>query len=126
MAQPFDAGRLRLTGAAVSLVESVGSYSLSQTGDAFYVTGAFQDEDPWKLIWASRAGDLSPAGWEFDRGGSNVAWKLSPDGNRVALRHVTNGNADIWVKELPDAPPCDSRSTSRSIRFPNGCRMAST
>ena len=105
MVQPFDAGRLTLTGAAVSLVQNVGSYSLSQTGDAFYVTGALRDEDPWELVWATPAGDFSPAGWEFDRGGSQVAWKLSPDGNRVALRHVRSGNADIWVKELPDGPP---------------------
>jgi serine/threonine-protein kinase len=107
MAARFDPKRVELVGEPVPLLENVGSYSLSQTGTLFYSTTVGGGTgNPTELVWVTRSGDPAPVddGWVFDRGGGNFGWVLSPDDDRVALRMTTNGNEDIWIKELPDGP----------------------
>jgi len=117
LAAPFDVKRLELTGSAVPVAEGLLQssnvngwqfYALSQTGTLLYVTGVTgaQVADT-ELMWVTRSGEATPvdAGWEFNNGVTgNPGWSLSPDGTRVAVRIGTEGNDDIWIKQLPDGP----------------------
>ncbi len=103
MAAPLDPGELELGGQPVALVEDVLTFSISHTGKLFYTRG---EAGRSEFIWVTRAGQATPvqAGWSFDPGGGNQAWRLSPDGTRLALRETVDGNEDIWIKELDDGP----------------------
>ena len=107
MAAPFDPKAVELLGPAVALVDGVGSHAMSRTGKLVYMTGAGgAGVDDTELVWMTRSGIATPLqpGWAFDRGGGNYGWSVSPDGARVALRRRTEGNNDIWIKELPEGP----------------------
>ena len=107
MAAPFDPKAVELRGPAVALVDGVASHAMSRTGSLVYMTGAAgAGVDDTELVWMTRSGSATPLqpGWAFDRGGTNFGWSLSPDGARVALRRRTEGNNDIWIKELPAGP----------------------
>jgi serine/threonine-protein kinase len=107
MAAPFDANTMQLAGAAVPLVDGVLSFSLSIVGDLAYAVGtAGTGATAGELVWLSRTGEVTAVeeGWSFDAGAGNAGWSLSPDGTRVALRHRSDGNNDIWIKELPAGP----------------------
>ena len=112
LAAPFDADRLEVTGPAVSLTEglAVGNFggttlALSGSGDLMYRTGAVS-QALHEFVWVTRSGQASPVdpGWSFERGNPDRSWFLSPDGERLALRALADGNHDIWVKELPQGP----------------------
>ncbi len=121
LAQPFDPGSLELSGAATPIAEGLRNpnagwnyYAASQTGSLFYSTGlGGTNEADTELVWVTRTGDESPVGWTFTRGGYAYSWRLSPRGTHIALRSWTDGNSDVWVKELPDRPP--NRLTSGDI-----------
>ena len=107
MAAPFDPKTVELLGPAVALMDGVASFHMSQAGELVYLTGAGGGggEDT-ELVWITRSGAVTRLqdGWAFNRGGGNYGWALSPDGTKVALRIRTDGNADIWIKDLPDGP----------------------
>ena len=107
MVAPFDPNAVELLGPAVALMDGVETFSMSRTGSLVYVAGAAGGEDDsTELVWMTRSGSATPLqpGWAFDPGGTNYGWSLSPDGARVALRRRTEGNNDIWIKELPAGP----------------------
>ena len=54
----------------------------------------------------TRSGEATPLQVFFNRQSfTGWGWSISPDGTRIALRSTdTEGNADIWVKRLPDGP----------------------
>jgi Tol biopolymer transport system component/predicted Ser/Thr protein kinase len=88
MAVPFDAERLQLTGAPVSVVESIfqfpggaAQYSISNTGSLVYVSGS-AGAIQRKLVWVTRNGVEQPLtapalAYGYPR--------ISPDGRRVAV-----------------------------------------
>ena len=102
-----DPKTVELLGPAVALMDGVASFHMSQAGELVYLTGAGGGggEDT-ELVWITRSGAVTRLqdGWAFNRGGGNYGWALSPDGTKVALRIRTDGNADIWIKDLPDGP----------------------
>src|SRR5262249_58186497 len=99
--QPFDAGKLELSGDAVPLGEGFprGDYSVfavSTTGVLTYRAGALAGGTR-QLTWFDRGGkSLGVAG---DPGEYNTV-SLSPDGSRVALDRIDGGNDDIWLHEF--------------------------
>jgi Tol biopolymer transport system component len=101
LAQPFDAKKLELAGAAVPIAEQVANdtvgpaFSASDNGTLAYRTGFGGSEK--QLVWLDRNGKTieivgvpaalyqSPA--------------ISPDGKRIAVhRHEGNGG-DVWIIE---------------------------
>ena len=108
MAQPFDAGRLKLSGEPVRLAEDVISGALQHRG-AFSVSGGAGENtlvyrsDPGTsgtkltLTWVDRAGTVlgtfgPPDGpWGLD---------LSPDEKRVMIHRHEGGGGDIWNADL--------------------------
>ena len=103
MAARFDPEAMELLGPSVALVEGVVAFAISETGKLFYSRGA--GGGLGEFVWVTRSGQATPveAGWSFEPGG-NAGWSLSPGGMRLALKSLTDGNDDIWVKELDDGP----------------------
>ncbi len=123
MAARFNAAAHAIDGDPVAMIESVGGFFLSKTGALIYYTdpantaGAAQVEP----VWVTREGDITSVdnGWSFDRGGdANFGFRLSPDGARLAVRAISSGNYDIWIKDLAPGGPF-----SRLTRDPAEDRM---
>jgi serine/threonine protein kinase len=102
MAQPFDAGRLQLTGEAVPVVEGVefnpfgsaAAFSASENGVLAYRGGG--GAVPLNLVWVNRNGTeqaigAPPHNYTFPR--------ISPDGKRVAAG-IEEGEGQIWLYDI--------------------------
>src|SRR5262249_15629440 len=98
MAQPFDPGKLQLSGDPASIADGIdsfaqvnyGLFSVSDTGVLVYRTGAGAKVLPaWFDQNGNQTGTLGEAG-EY----ANPA--VSPDGTRVAVAIGSPGSRDIW------------------------------
>jgi Tol biopolymer transport system component len=100
MAQPFDAGRLKLTGEPVPVAERVGAltyngfFSISANGTLAYRTGAPANR---QLAWFDRQGKQSATAFEPAAYGD---LSLSPDGTRAAILRGPAGGSDIWLHDF--------------------------
>jgi eukaryotic-like serine/threonine-protein kinase len=106
IAQPFDAGRLELTGEPIAMSEraSISGFSAGGTGVLVYRTGVAINSNPNGII----QGQLT---W-FDREGKSLgtladsglygSLALSPDGKRVAFERVDPQaqNRNIWLYDI--------------------------
>jgi Tol biopolymer transport system component len=106
MAEPFDAGRLVVTGEAVPVpgieqVQSVlnsgtvGVFSVSSNGMLAYRTGA--KFSGLQLTWFDRSGKL---GTTVGAPGNFNDFRLSRDGKRVVASVAERGNTDIWIYDI--------------------------
>jgi predicted Ser/Thr protein kinase len=104
LAQPFDAGNLRMSGQPVAIDDGVpyfkpsggASFSVSRDGLLAYQTG----ETPSRLTWVDRSGkEVKAMGTTADVFGPA---RLSADGQRaaVSVRTLAAGGSDIWIYEL--------------------------
>lgn len=102
MAQPFDPGKLQLSGEPAAIAEGVdsftqvnyGLFSVSDTGVLVYRTGAGAKVLPvWFDQNGNQDGTLGEAG-EF----ANPA--VSPDGMRVAVASGAAGARDLWILDV--------------------------
>jgi serine/threonine protein kinase/Tol biopolymer transport system component len=114
MAQPFDAGRLRLAGQAVPIAEQVWTSSSNQPVGAFTVsdTGvlAFQGGGTTvgksRLVWFDRTGkEASELGeresYEGVYGNTSAEVSLSRDGSRATVVVPgPTGQPDIWTFDI--------------------------
>jgi Tol biopolymer transport system component/tRNA A-37 threonylcarbamoyl transferase component Bud32 len=103
-AQRFDAAAGRLLGTAHALAEGlavdprgVPALSASHDGTIAFRTGSGNKER--RLTWVDRAGEQAgsphPPDPEISR-----SLSLSPDGRRVVMSRLVEGNTDIWLYEL--------------------------
>ncbi|MGE0445296.1 MAG: TIR domain-containing protein [Vicinamibacterales bacterium] len=127
VAQPFDAGRLMLTGEPVPLAEYIatggasgrqGALTASNNGALAYQRG---DASVRRLTWIDRSGrELGTIGG-FPASPSNLA--LSRDGRHVAV----NAGGDIWTADLTRSVVSrltfDSALDSHPIWSPDGQRV---
>jgi Tol biopolymer transport system component len=101
MAQPFDAGQLKLAGEPVPVAEHVGTlglngfFSVSANGALAYRTG--ESASDRQLAWFDRQGKQS--GTAFDPG-PYLDLSLSPDGTRAAILRGTGNGSDIWLHDF--------------------------
>ena len=104
MAAPFDQQRLQITGRAVPVAEGImqiGSgggfqYALSGTGSLVYVPGGTLAEE--RLVWVSRNGTEQALAAPPR---SYITPRISPDGRRVAMTIVEQGNGNqVWLYDF--------------------------
>ena len=100
-AQEFDPGNLKLIGQPVPIAEKVGNtnyagyFSASSGGTLTY---RHSNSGQRQLVWLNRKGDRVGTAGEPARFGDG--FRISPDGQRVAVEINENGNSDIWVLGL--------------------------
>jgi len=111
LAVPFDAERLRVTGEQVIMAEGIlhnasngiAQFAVSDEGTLVYVSG-----DKWTgqaecdLVWVDRNGAEESLGLPVRYYGLP---SLSPDGKRLAVSVIVEGNDTILVYELPQGRP---------------------
>jgi Tol biopolymer transport system component len=104
LAQPFDAGRLRLTGEPAVVADRIwvarsaaqASFSVSQTGVLAYVNAALWN---LQLAWVDRAGKSLGTVGPPDRYFDEIP-QISPDGSRIAIARGPFESEDVWVVSL--------------------------
>jgi Tol biopolymer transport system component len=101
MAQPFDSGRLVVSGDPVPIAEQIqtiagyGFFSASDSGVLAYQTGTAAGAP--QLVWVDRAGKVLTAVGKPAAYGSLA---LSPDGRRALVSLAAQAGADLWVLDL--------------------------
>ncbi len=104
VAQPFDAGRLALSGEPSVVADSVqsdlgfgkGHFSVSDNGILVYLPGNAVGDS--QLVWFDRTGRQIGSASET---GNFTSPAISPDSRLLAFSAVdTSGKADIWVQDL--------------------------
>jgi Tol biopolymer transport system component len=103
VAQPFDAGKRKLSGEPIPLSEKMSTsgggladFSAAGAGVLIYRGGESTDS---RLVWVDRSGkEISEAG----KPSAFNTTALSPDGNRLAfdLTDAQSGKRDIWIRDL--------------------------
>jgi serine/threonine protein kinase/Tol biopolymer transport system component len=99
LAQRLDLGRRELTGDPLTVADPVasnvgaGAFSVSATGPVAYRSG---EAGQRQLVWFDRSGKRLGAMGEPDMNALSVV-RLSPDGRRVAVHRVVQGNTDVWL-----------------------------
>ena len=102
-AVPFDAGKIRVTGAAVPVVNGVASgtsngevqYAVSDNGTLLFAAGGVL-EDKRQLLWIDRHGNEQPVVATQRPYGAPA---LSPDGSSIAVTLET-ATFDIWHLDI--------------------------
>lgn len=128
-AVPFDLGRLKVTGAPVSVVENVTTtepsgtvnFAVSANGSLVYATGG-TSLSRRTLVWVDRNGREEPV--KIPPRAYRVA-RLSPAGTQVAL-----WDNDIWIfdlgREVLQRLATDPGGIRAPVWSPDGARVAFT
>jgi Tol biopolymer transport system component len=103
--QPFDTGRLQLTGEAFSVADP--AVAVSASGKVLAYAPSLPDR---QLEWFDRAGRQVG---NLGEPGEYVFSRISPDGRRIVT--VRSGPGDVWLLEAARGVP--SRLTSRGIHI---------
>ena len=123
-ALPFSAKTLRPLGEPFSVAENGRFPSVSEDGTLVYIDSP--EPGGWQLVWRDREGrKLATAGRPQELISLPA---LSPDGRRVAVVGLENGNQDVWIHDL-DRPnktrlTFDADADVRPTWAPGGDRVA--
>jgi Tol biopolymer transport system component len=129
MAQPFDAGKLQLTGEPFPIAEQVGFnsangrgfFAVSENGVLVYRSNVFADT---QLAWFDRTGkQIARVG----TAGPITSLALSPDDRRVVESRLdSQGSSDLWVVEQARETrfTFDPANDANPIWSPDGNRIA--
>ena len=94
-AVPFSIETLQATGEPFPVQENASNHSVSRDGTLVYLGGG---DNVQQLVWRDRTGsNLKAIGQPQERIRSPA---LSPDGSRVAVQGMENGNRDVWVHDI--------------------------
>jgi Tol biopolymer transport system component len=99
VAQPFDPGSGRVTGASQAVASSVGDSGNTAFMHATAANGVlvYHPSPLSRLMWVDRNGKSSEAiGEPADIG----MFRLSPDGRRAAVSRIATGGSDLWLMDL--------------------------
>ena len=92
---PFSIETLQATGEPFPVRENASDHSVSRDGTLVYLGGGDRLQ---QLVWRDRTGgNLEAIGQPQER---IRAPALSPDGSRVAVVGMENGNRDVWVHDI--------------------------
>ena len=94
-AVPFSIETLQATGEPFPVRENASHHSVSRDGTLVYLGGGYRLQ---QLVWRDRTGsNLEAIGQPQQR---IRAPALSPDGSRVAVLGLENGNIDVWAHDI--------------------------
>ncbi len=97
-AVPFDLGKLEATGEGVSVVEGVQNYAISDSGTLAYIPATSRGtQGRMTLVWVNRAGIEEPLSVAPN---AYAAFRISPDGKRVALLVTSTPKGSIWIWDI--------------------------
>jgi serine/threonine-protein kinase len=103
-AAQFDRGSLRMTSLPAPVLQDIGTnvegggqYDVSASGTIVYLTGQAAGARN-ALVWADRQGKTTLV--TDTRREYQTPPRLSPDGRRVAVGIIAEGNSDIWIHDL--------------------------
>jgi Tol biopolymer transport system component len=116
-AAPFDASGLKLTALPAPVLQDVstnneggGQYDVSDNGTIAFLTGQAVGARN-ALVWYDRSGRATPV--TDTRREYQTPPRLSPDGRRIAVSIIADGNVDVWVHDL-------ERDTQTRLTFDEG------
>ena len=130
VAQPFDAGKLQVTGDQFPIAEKVGFnqitgrafFSVSDNGVLVYRTEVFSDR---RLAWFDRSGKQIGL---IGTPGGILSVALSPDDKRIAETRADNqtGEQDIWIieQERESKFTFDPGNETSPVWSPDGSQIA--
>jgi eukaryotic-like serine/threonine-protein kinase len=129
LAQRFDTAQRVLSGDPVTVAEDVscycgggfGAFSVSASGLVSYRTGGLAQQ---RLLWVDRSGKVIGNFSNADLSGLQNP-ELSPDGKRVAISRLVQGNVDVWLLDSTRATRLtfDSEPDDFPIWSPDGNRI---
>ena len=91
----FSIETLQATGEPFPVRENASDHRVSRDGTLVYLGGGYNVQ---QLVWRDRTGSkLEAIGQPQQRIRSPA---LSPDGSRVAVQGMENGNSDVWVHDI--------------------------
>ena len=97
VAAPFDIQALRVTGAPMTVVERVNSFSFTADGTLVYNDALPSDIMASTLVWTDRDGSVSPlplAVGHYDHP------RLSPDGRSIVIYRETDVDRNLWLYDI--------------------------
>ena len=94
-AQPFDLQRLVLSGTPAPMVQYPNGVAISASATGAIVYRGLSAPARQQLIWFDRSGKEVGRFGDVAIGGSNPS--LSPDGRRVVVSRIVDGNNDVWL-----------------------------
>jgi serine/threonine-protein kinase len=101
-AAPFDLDSLELTGPPALLVEGVrterdGAAQFAFAQDGTFIFGSGPDATMGSLVWIDHRGRTTPLGAPA---GDYHSFRISPDGEKVALPIMGAAGRDIWLYDI--------------------------
>src|SRR5262245_7789849 len=129
-AQAFDFQRQQLSGNPFTLAERVAMATTGRDPGLSAASGivVYRTEGAGarQLTWLDRSGKSVGAIGAPDNAGLNEV-ELSPDGKRIAVGRVVNGNTDVWLIDAARGVPTrftfDAASDAQSLWSPDGNRI---
>jgi serine/threonine-protein kinase len=131
-AVPFDLGRLEVTGSPAPVVQDVfwnptegaAQFTFSSTGVLTYLRGG-PEVAKYTIATVDRRGGTTKL---IEETGSYANPRLSPDGKRLSLTVLKDGNFDIWVYDLERGVPTrltfDDAPETEQVWSPDGRFLA--
>lgn len=122
-AQPFDLKRMILAGEPFAVVEGAiflgqAAVSASAAGPVVYRTGSGSER---QFVWFDRSGKSIETVGSPD-GNRDGDFSLSPDGRRIAISRIVNGNFNLWLLEtgrgILSRLTSDATTERRPLWFP--------
>jgi serine/threonine-protein kinase len=108
MAVRFDSGNGAVLGTPVPVIQGVFYFSAADDGTMFYSRSSASEAGSAQVVWLTPSGDATPIdpAWQVTAGTGFYRFdlRLSPGGQRLAVREESSFGLDIWIKRLDTGP----------------------
>ena len=123
LAQRLDTDRAMLTGTPLTLGDRINEVSTASSRLIAYRAMAAPRR---QLTWVDRNGVARGTVGEIENADLGPSPRVSPDGTRIAVTRLMQGNDDVWILEggRSSRLTFDPASDSSGVWSPDGSRMA--